>query len=66
MYKYLNIKFKRIEQKLSQKQLADLIGVTSQSISDYERGKTVPSYENMQKLSKVLNAPVGELFFDEG
>lgn len=59
----IKLKIKRIEKGLSQKELASIIGVTSQSISEYERGNTMPSYENMKKISKALDAPVQELFF---
>lgn len=62
----LRLKFKRIEKGLTQFQLAELIGATNQTISEYERGNIKPSYDNMVKISKVLNTPVGELFFDEG
>lgn len=59
----LNLKIRRIQRSLSQKDLAEIIGVTSQSISDYERGKTIPSYDNMVKISKALETPVQDLFF---
>ena len=59
----IKLKIKRMEKGLSQKELASIVGVTSQSISEYERGNTNPSYENMKKISKALDAPVQELFF---
>lgn len=61
----LKLKFKRHEKNLTQKELAEIIGVTSQSVSDYERGKTIPNYTNMIKISEILDTPVSELFFDE-
>lgn len=62
----LKLKFKRIEKGLTQFQLAEQIGATNQTISEYERGRVKPSYDNMKKISEVLDTPVGELFFDEG
>lgn len=61
----LKLKFRRIEKGLTQMELAEKIGATNQTISEYERGKTTPSYGNMVKLSKVLGVSVQELFFDE-
>lgn len=54
---------RRIEKNLSQKELANIIGVTNQSISDYENGRVNPSYEVMKQISIELDAPVDELFF---
>ena len=56
---------KRIEKNLSQKELAKRVGITNQSVSDYERGKSNPSYEVMRRISEELEAPVDELFFQK-
>ena len=62
----LKLKIRRMEKSLSQKELASRVGLTSQSISEFERGTLKPSYASMQKIAKELNASVGHLFFDEG
>lgn len=59
----VKLKVKRIENKLSQKSLADKIGVTSQSVSDYETGRTTPNPKNMKKIAEILHCTVDELFF---
>ncbi len=59
----LNLKFRRIERGYSQKELASMVGVTNQTISNYERNKIRPSYENMKKISKILDSSVDELFY---
>lgn len=46
---------------LSAVALADLVGVTRQSVSAYEKGQQTPGPEVMTKMSKALNLP--ELFF---
>lgn len=61
----MKLKFRRMEACLSQADLAQKIGVTTQTISEYERGNIKPSYDNMVKIAKVLNARVGQLFFNE-
>lgn len=57
------LKIKRIEKDLSQIELAKRIGVTNQSISDYETGRVNPSYSTMKKIAKELDSTVDELFF---
>jgi len=60
----LNLKIKRIKNGLSQTEVAKIIGVTNQTISEYERGNLKPSYANMKKLSELYHASVDELFFN--
>ena len=51
------IKEKRIEKKLSQKQLAKLIEVSNQTICNYEKGLQHPRQKTYQKLVEVLGQP---------
>lgn len=51
----------RKEKGLSQKELADAIGVSFQSISFFERGDKNPSIENWIKLANFFNVSVPEL-----
>lgn len=50
----IQIKEKRLLMKLTQKKLANLIGVSTQTINGYENGKEIPS-TNHQILESVLN-----------
>ena len=59
----INLRVARIKKDLSQKKLAEKLGVTSQAISDMERGVYNPSYDTMMKISKELETSVDELFF---
>lgn len=45
--------------RLSQEELATLVGVTRQSISAYERGEKFPDSDVFQHLTAVLEQPVG-------
>lgn len=65
VYMNLSLKFKRIKMNLTQEELAKKIGVTKQSISDYERGRSDPSPKTMKKIAKALNSEVCELFFND-
>lgn len=48
----LNIKHLRAENKLDQHMLGDVIGVSRDVVSSYERGKAVPKLETIQLLCK--------------
>lgn len=48
------IKELRLNAKLSQKELADLIGVNQTAVSQWERGATSPKHFQVQKLCQVF------------
>lgn len=56
-----NIKLERVNLKLSQKDMAKKIGITTQSYQAYESGLTMPTMENFLKLCKILNITPNEL-----
>jgi putative transcriptional regulator len=56
----------RAERDLSQEQLAQLAGVTRQTISSIETGQYCPSALLAFILARRLNKPVAELFYLEG
>lgn len=61
-----NLVFWRIEQRLKQKDLCELLGITSSHYSNIERGISDPSYDllvRFQEVFKVNN--VLELFEKE-
>lgn len=45
----------RKERKLTQKQLADQVGVTVSTISSYESGSRYPSYDVLISLSRIFH-----------
>lgn len=51
----------RKRNKLSKKELADIIGVTVTTISNYERGASMPSVQRASQLATALNVSLGEL-----
>ena len=55
------IKELRQRQNLTQKELADIIGVSDTIIADLEEGKGLPDTELIEKLSKALNISIIEL-----
>lgn len=50
---------------LSQEQLAERINRTPETISNIERGKTMPAVETLQALCSALGLRLAELFADE-
>lgn len=59
------IKIARIENDLSQEQLADKVGVTRQTIGLIESGNYNPSLNLCIEICKVLNKKLNDLFWEE-
>ena len=57
-----NLKEYRIKKKLSQNQLAVMVGASRQSISNLERGKQTPSVYMSNKIGEVLGTTSETLF----
>ncbi|MFX0023654.1 MAG: helix-turn-helix transcriptional regulator [Candidatus Hermodarchaeota archaeon] len=55
----------REELDLSQSELADLVGVSRQTIYYLERGSYNPSLTISFKLSEILRKPIEEIFYQE-
>lgn len=51
----------RKKEKMSQEVLADLVGVTRQTISNWELNATKPDVAQIKKLSKIFNISIDEL-----
>lgn len=49
------LKSLRIEKKLTQKQVADRIGLAISAISSYESGTRYPSYDVLVKLAHIFH-----------
>ena len=52
----------RAEHRLSQSELAELIGVTRKTISTIEVGRFVPSTIIALKIARQFNVPVEDIF----
>lgn len=55
------IKIARKEKKYTQKKLAELCGVATGTIQQYELNKRKPRYEQLCKIASILDIPVAEL-----
>ena len=57
-----NIRFERNSKGLTQKEIADAIGIKTQSYQAYESGVSLPSSENLLKLAIILEVSIDKLF----
>lgn len=48
----------RIENKLSQKQLANKLNIQGKIISDYESGKAIPNKQIINKINRLLHSKI--------
>lgn len=55
----------RKEKKIGQAYLVEKLGVSRQSISSIENGKTVPSLDLALDIANLLEMPVNEIFIHE-
>ena len=60
------VRLMRSERGLTQEQLAERAGISVDFLSLIERGKSSPSFENLDELADALDVPVAELFSFEG
>ncbi|MBI5995890.1 helix-turn-helix domain-containing protein [Clostridium perfringens] len=56
-----NIKSNRLKKKLTQKKLAETIGVSTITIQNYENNRREPNIETLNKIANSLDIPVSEL-----
>ena len=57
-----NLKNARKSKRLTQQQLANLLGLDRSAIAHYEKGSAMPHARNIQKLCDTLELTFDELF----
>lgn len=55
------LKTRRKERGLSQTEVANILGISRQSVSKWENGSSYPDIENLIRLSDYYKIPVDEL-----
>lgn len=58
-------KFRFNNNEMTQQQLADLVGITRQTIVALEKGNYSPSLELAFRIARAFAAPLEDLFFYE-
>ena len=61
-----NLKMLRLKRGLSQKQIADHLGISPQSVSKWETGESLPSIEFLPKMAECLECDINEFFTKKG
>lgn len=59
------MKIARVESEVSQEQLAEIVGVTRQTINLIESGNYNPSLKLCIGICKALNKTLNDLFWEE-
>lgn len=59
------LKLARVEMDLSQEQLAEVVGVTRQTINLIEAGKYNPSLKLCVEICRALNKTLDQLFWED-
>lgn len=58
-----NVKLARVKAELTQQELADVVGITRQTISLIEKGKYNPSLKLCLQICYAVNAKLDEIFW---
>lgn len=65
MAKNLALKLARVQKDLTQKDLAEIVGVSRQTINAIEKGEYNPTIRLCRKLCRVLGKSLDELFGED-
>ena len=57
----MRLKEVRTQKRWRQNEVAAALGVTASAVHHWESGANKPSFENLEKLSKILECTVDEL-----
>lgn len=60
-----NLRTLRLKCGLSQKQVADFLNVSPQSVSKWEKGESLPSIEFLPKMAECLDCDINAFFIKE-
>ena len=60
------IRLRRVEQHISQSELADELGVSFQQVQKYEKGVNRVGASRLQQIATALDAPVTFFYDDDG
>ncbi|MED1093604.1 helix-turn-helix transcriptional regulator [Bacillus paramycoides] len=58
-----HVKIARVKADLTQQQLADVVGITRQTVSLIEKGKYNPSLKLCLQICYAVNAKLNEIFW---
>lgn len=59
----MTLKAARVNKNLTQKQAAGELGVTSETVRSWEKGKTFPNTEQVRKIEEIYGLTYAEIDF---
>lgn len=61
----ISLEAARVNAKLTQKELAEILGVSNATIVNWEKGYTEPSVAHLRKISELSGIPMDFIFVPE-
>ena len=65
MAKYIAIKVARAEKDMTQKALAEAVGVSRQTMNAIEKGEYNPTIRLCRKICRILDRSLDDLFWED-
>ena len=62
-YPIITLRAARVNAGLSLKEASRLIGISAATLRNYEVGKTSPTWENVERISRLYCVPPDYIFF---
>jgi len=59
----ITLKAARVNQGLTQKEAAEKLGISKDTVYNYEKGKTFPNEQMIKKMEKLYNVGYDNLIF---
>lgn len=63
MIKKISLKAARVNAKLTQKEAAEQLGISKETLANWENGKTTPNVSKFKKFEEVYKIPYDSLNF---
>lgn len=61
----ISLEAARVNAKLTQKELANILGVSNSTVVNWEKGVTEPSINQLRKISDLSGIPMDFIFIPE-
>lgn len=61
----ISLKGARIEKNMTQRQAAEKMSVTKETISNWERGRTAPTWLQLMDLCNLYGVDISDIFLPE-
>lgn len=61
----ISLEAARVNAKLTQKELAEILGVSNATIVNWEKGNSEPNLSQLRKISELSGIPLDFIFLSE-